>query len=151
MFFRYHDIVLGRGFVASVETQGRVLCTREDGEFHMIGIEPGGLAAGGSSRPEAHESFRRTFVAVLVDLAHQAGNFEQFKFAVESFVRETSPAALADWSEAVATVRKSLAGKTEPPCAIIRAETPATVTVVMKEVAPETNVVDERECLLPAA
>ncbi len=100
LFFRYRDVVFGRGFAATVETTGRALGEREGDDYVMAGVEPGGLAAGGATPEEARHAFRRTFTEVLFDLAADAPSFQAFKESVEAFVgtsNDSRSAATAPW------------------------------------------------------
>ena len=83
LFFRYRDVVFGRGFAATVETTGRALCVREEDEFVMAGVEPGGMAVGGATREAAQDTFRKMFTTVLFDIAAETETFQAFKDAVE--------------------------------------------------------------------
>lgn len=144
LFFRYRDVVFGRGFAATVETTGRALVEREV----MAGVEPGGLAAGGATSEEARHAFRQMFTTVLYDLAAESPTFDAFKAAVERFVGETAPATLADWDAAVAHVRRVV----DPAVDVARqpAGLSASVKVVHAELAPTQNVVSEPQHLVAA-
>ena len=92
LFFRYRDIVFGRGFAATVETSGRALLEREDGEFVMAGVEPGGMAVSGETREAAHEAFRKTFTEVLFDIAADAEGFRHSRQKSKpSYIRPRPP------------------------------------------------------------
>ena len=148
LFFRYRDVVFGRGFAATVETTGRALCAREDDEFVMAGVEPGGMAAGGATREEAREAFRRHFTLVLFDIAADAASFQAFKEEVEAFVHQTSPATLDEWRRAVDASRLAVGGDLDVPRQ--PATLPASVVVSHLELAPEQNRITEPEHLVAA-
>lgn len=148
LFFRYRDVVFGRGFAATIETTGRALCVREDDEFVMAGVEPGGMAAGGATREEAQEAFRKTFTLVLFDIAADAASFPEFKSEVERFVHQTAPATLEEWRRAVDTSRQTVNEGLDVPRQ--RADSPASVVVSHLELAPEQNRITEPEHLVAA-
>jgi hypothetical protein len=148
LFFRYRDVVFGRGFAATIETTGRALCVREDDEFVMAGVEPGGMAVSGPTREAAQDVFRRTFTEVLFDIAASAETFQAFKTEVERFVHQTAPATIAEWGRAVelsrVAVRRDLQVPRQP------ADLPASVIVSHLELAPEQNRISEPEHLVAA-
>lgn len=148
LFFRYRDVVFGKGFAATVETTGRALCVRDGDEHVMAGVEPGGLAAAGETTEAARHAFRRTFTEILFDLAAEAPTFHDFKAAVEAFVAETSPATLSEWDAAVTEARRLVSPATD--VARQPANLTARVVVVHAELAPEQNIVSEPEHLVAA-
>ena len=148
LFFRYRDVVFGRGFAATVETTGRALVEREGDDYVMAGVEPGGLAAGGATSEEARHAFRRTFTEVLFDLAADAPSFQAFKESVEAFAGETSPATVAAWTAAVADARRLVDSASD--VARQPAGLEAGVVVLHVELAPDQNVVSEPEHLVAA-
>jgi hypothetical protein len=105
LLFARHEKVEGNGFIARVAVSGRVLLTDEDGEFWAEGINPGGLAASGSTANEALAQFCQDFLAVLFDIAGEAEDFEHFRNQVQRFFDDTSAPALKEWEEAVQQVR----------------------------------------------
>lgn len=148
LFFRYRDVVFGRGFAATVETTGRAICIREGDEYVMAGVEPGGMAVSGPSAEAAGAEFRRMFTTVLFDLAAEAPTFQDFSDAVESFVHETSPATIAEWEQAVAAARRLVQPRSD--IAKQPAQLPATVAIVHTELAPTQNVISEPQHLVAA-
>ena len=72
----FRDLIAGNGFVASVALNGRALLVDEDDGFWMYGVNPGGLAAGGSTAAEALAEFRKDYRLVLFDIATEAEGFE---------------------------------------------------------------------------
>ena len=148
LFFRYRDVVFGRGFAATIATTGRALCVREGDEFVMAGVEPGGMAVGGSTREEAQETFRRSFTLVLFDIAAEATSFQAFKDEVERFVHQTAPATLEEWRLAVDASRQTVSASVD--VARQPATLPASVVVSHLELAPEQNILSEPEHLVAA-
>jgi hypothetical protein len=148
LFFRYRDVVFGRGFAATVETTGRALCVLEDGEFVMAGVEPGGMAASAASKEAAQEAFRKTFTEVLFDIAADAQSFDAFRAEVEKFVHQTAPATLAEWNRAVETSKAAVPHDLDVPRQ--PANLPARVVVSHVELKPEQNRVSEPEHLVAA-
>ena len=148
LFFRYRDVVFGRGFAATVETTGRVLCVREDGEFIMAGVEPGGMAASGATREDAQAAFRRMFTEVLFDIAGDADSFDAFRLGVEAFVHQTAPATIAEWNRAVEASKAAVPEDVDVPRQT--ADLPARVVVSHVELKPEQNRVSDPEHLVAA-
>lgn len=148
LFFRYRDVVFGRGFAATVETTGRALCVREDGEFTMAGVEPGGMAVSGATRQEAQDTFRKNFTMVLFDIANDADSFQSLKAEVERFVHETSPAVLEEWRQAVEASRQIVGSDVDVPRQ--PADRPATVEILHTELTPTQNIIHEPEHLVAA-
>lgn len=148
LFYKYRDVVFGRGFAATIETTGRAVCVREDDEFVMAGVEPGGMAVGGATREEAQEAFRRNFTMILFDIAAEEETFEAFRSAVERFVHETSPSVIDEWNHAVTTSRLAVGADVDVPRQ--HANMPACVTIVHTELAPAQNILSEPEHLVAA-
>lgn len=148
LFFRYRDVVFGRGFAATIETTGRALCVREDDEFVMAGVEPGGMAVSGATRDEAQDLFRKHFTMVLFDIAADADTFQAFKEEVERFVHQTAPATLDEWRRSVSASRNAVSVDLDVPRQ--PADLPASVVVSHLELAPEQNRISEPEFLVAA-
>lgn len=131
LLFTYRDTVFGNGFVAEVvATNGRALLVEENGECWFYGVNPGGIAASGSSPDDAHAAFRTRFQQVLSDFAAGASTIEDFRHEVERFFRETNEPTERDWTTAVEAVRAgrvSAEGIPQKP-----AESPRTVSVIIK-------------------
>ena len=107
VLFTFRDVIIGDGYVAHVEASGRfVIEDKGTGEDVWIsGVNPGGLAAKGTSQKEAAEAFRSSYRTVLIDLAEESIDFNTFKSQVETFYRSTCKATEQDWQEAVIRVR----------------------------------------------
>ena len=104
--FSYRSTLFGNGFIARVEAKnGRALCASEIDGFWMYGLNPGGMAARGDDPVSAHAAFRRTFSNVLVDIAKEAGTFEQFRDAVHAFFDETNEGYEQEWTASEARPR----------------------------------------------
>ncbi len=100
LFFRFAQVVFGRGFMADVRFLGRVTCTREFGSTWMFGVNPGALAEDGENMRDAYANFRHAIVGVLFDLAAEADNVEQFRSAAQSFFEATDDVSVGEWFEA---------------------------------------------------
>jgi len=104
LLFDRVDVVIGNGFVAGVVMKGRTLFSEEaDDEFWMYGVNPGGVAEYGKTRPEVLAAFSRAYVEVLHDIAFEAGDFSSFEEHVTSFFLEDN--RREEWKAAVAEVR----------------------------------------------
>jgi hypothetical protein len=129
LLFTYRDTLFGPGFVVEVVTEGRALAVREDDdEFWVYGVNPGALAASGSSLAEAHAAFRSAYRQVLLDTAATVGSFEEFKADAERFFADTD-ADLEAWHSAVQDVR---AGHIDAPLPHESADTPRSIRVALK-------------------
>ena len=109
LLFTFKDLVYGDGFLADIEAQGRALAERgpeEAGQVWITGVQPGGIAEGAESQPEAYAKFKNTYQAVLFDIALEAKTFNTFKRAVQNFFNEVCGPAEKDWWDAVEQVRK---------------------------------------------
>jgi hypothetical protein len=106
ILFGFRDLVAGNGFAAGISVNGRALLVNEGDGFWMYGVNPGGLAAGGTSHGEAQAEFRQGYRSVLFDIAIQAADFDSFRREVRSFFQETNESTEQEWNEALAEVRK---------------------------------------------
>jgi len=100
LFFQFRNLIAGDGFIAFVATRGRVLLSEEDGKIWMYGVQPGGLAAFGSDRQSAFESFRVEYHRVLEDAAQGAASFTAFRGLVQELFQQIHEPAQADWETA---------------------------------------------------
>lgn len=105
ILFGFRDLVAGHGYVAGVETQGRLLLVKEDDSFWAYGVNPGGLAGRGETEHEAMADFREGYRSVLYDIAEDAATFIEFKSEVEAFFDETNRRLEAEWTTAVEDVK----------------------------------------------
>lgn len=111
IIFGLRDLVQGEGYLAGVIVEGRALMHEEgDGSFWIEGVNPGGFSAIGASSADALEDFRRSYRAVLFDIASDASGFEEFERGVKEFYDGASPKVARAWEEAVQDVR---AGRTD--------------------------------------
>ena len=105
LLFDRQELVEGNGFVARVTVSGRALLVEEEGEHWIEGVNPGGFAASGKSPSEVLAELGAAFRAVLVDIASDAGSFQDFCREVQRFFEETNVPALHDWEQAVERVK----------------------------------------------
>jgi len=113
ILFGYRDLVAGNGFVAVVSVSGRALIEDDHDGVWMIGINPGGFAAQGSSQQLAALAFREEYRTILYDIADSAADFDEFRAMVQEFREECQPTLLADWKEAVEAVRQGVVDSQE--------------------------------------
>jgi hypothetical protein len=105
IIFTLRDPVVGQGFLAGVEVNGRALMREEEEGFWIDGVNPGAVCAGGASRDEALLRFRESYRTVLYDIASSAGSFEDFRAEVERFFWEETPGEAQAWQRAVEELR----------------------------------------------
>jgi hypothetical protein len=153
LLYTFQDIVIGSGFIADVCIKGRATAVLdaidEEGnlqaEWWFNGVEPGGLARGGSTLNESYYSFRRALKEIFVEIAFQSGNFDEFKTRVERFAHEVNRPEERDWLEAVKAVKS---GELGSPAPNMRRDTEhgSVVSVTLVNTAqptPELNKVEE--------
>jgi len=144
LLFGFRDLIAGNGFVAGVALNGRALIVDEDDGFWMYGVNPGGLAAGGSTASEALSEFRKDYRLVLFDIATEAPSFEDFERQVTEFFNAVNKPTASEWEEAVAEVRSGKIDADWLPKR--RAETRLYVEVTkLDHPVPSENVPDEAE------
>ena len=106
LMFGFNDLVMGRGFVAEVTTDGRATMAQEEGEWWMSGVNPGGVAASGATVAEALANFRNTYRLVLTDSAMLANSFEEFSRDVGGIFASTTPELIEEWKTAAMAIRE---------------------------------------------
>ena len=106
ILFTFIDKVSGKGFLAKVSVDGRALAVEEVGGWWMYGVQPGDLAAGGTTFAEAAQGeFRKTFRAILFEIAEESDDFKTFKAEVVRFSRNINVPTEEEWKAAVQEVR----------------------------------------------
>lgn len=129
LFFSYGGLVAGRGYLASVQIDGRCLFERTSSEFvSYFGVNPGGVAGQGSGQQEASRDFLEHVRLVVFELAEEAESFDRFKKLVKDFVQASNPRAGELWSKAVEAVRAGKVDKSKYSREV-PAEQPAAVRV----------------------
>lgn len=104
--FTYRELIVGNGFVATVETTGR--CLMEDfgdNDVWVTGVHPSGFSAGADNQQSASEAFQREHRVALLDMAHDAPDFGSFQTMVHDFHAQRSEIGEMEWWEAVRQVR----------------------------------------------
>ncbi len=106
LFFRFQQVVCGKGFLADVQFEGRATCAREFGSTWIHGVNPGAIAEEGTDMKSAYANFRSALVGVFFDLAEEAGSFEELCAAARSFYEATDRDSVAEWEEARQQIRQ---------------------------------------------
>ena len=104
--YTYREVIVGNGYVAAVETTGR--CLMEDfgnEDVWVTGVLPSGFSAGADDQQAAAEAFQREHRVALLDMVHEAPDFESFRTMVHEFHAQKSVIGQKEWWEAVAQVR----------------------------------------------
>lgn len=117
LLFSHHGMILGKGFLADIEVNGRVLATVEADGVWIDGVNPGGIALGAQTLNATHVELRNTLARVFIDFAEQTSGFDDFKARVEAFFNETDDDTVREWDAAVEAVR---AGRITGPDGIPR-------------------------------
>jgi hypothetical protein len=105
LVFSFRDVIVGKGFVVGIVVNGRVLLAEEDDGVWMFGVQPGGIAGGGSERSEAFCEFKRSYLSVLFDIAAEVDSYAAFEDAAKAFFQEVNSPNEVDWTEALKAVR----------------------------------------------
>ncbi len=105
LLFTFRDKVSGNGFLANVAVHGRGLAAEEGDGWWMYGVQPGDLAAGGTTFMEAQCEFRKTFTTILFDIAEEAKDFKTFRAEVSRFFKGINHPTEEEWQAAVLEVR----------------------------------------------
>jgi hypothetical protein len=111
LFMNCRVPVSGNGFRAGVTIKSRGLLVLEDDgdgeEYHLYGVNPGGLCSRGATPEEANNDFMVTLRAAMFDIADEAADFNDFKLQVESLLAATNDFYEKRWQESLALVRKN--------------------------------------------
>ena len=108
LIFKFNGSIIGNGFSASVVSVSRLLGVQENDEIWLSGVQPEGIAAGGSGDLDsAYHGFREAFVSILVDIASEAGSFEDFSAECTKFFEESDGKETEVWQKAVEAARRS--------------------------------------------
>ena len=104
--FTYTEVVVGNGYVATVKITGR--CLMEDfgdKDVWVTGVHPSGFSAGAEDQKAGSAAFQREHRVALLDMAHEAAVFKEFRRLVQAFFDQTSRIGESEWWEAVSQVR----------------------------------------------
>jgi hypothetical protein len=128
LFFTFRRVIFGNGFAAEVNVpRGRAILVEEHDGIWAYGVNPGGVAAGGESLPEAHADFVLRLLSVFVDLANDAKSFAEFKTGAEKFF--AGSARQDEWKEAVNAVRAGTVSEKVAGLPKVAAETPEEILI----------------------
>lgn len=104
--FTFQDAVSGDGFLAGITLYGRALMVQEDdGKWWMYGVRPAAMAESGQTLPETFANFRKTYTAVLFDIAEESHTFAQFKENVEDFFYQVDATEERRWTTSLNDLR----------------------------------------------
>lgn len=109
LWLAHRGMTVGRGFVARVELDGRLLAHQDSTGIWLEGVTPAGLVldVGASTIDELRPQVRRTLADALHLFAKDAGTFREFREAVEAFLNTTDADASRAWHDAVDRVRST--------------------------------------------
>ena len=153
LIFTYRSNVFGHRYIASVSSVSRVLGIQEDDGIWLSGVQPGGVAAGGTDIREACAAYRKAFVGVLADIASSVGDFPAFQAEAARMLAERDEAAFKDWTAAVEAIRTSRLDWTHMQQLPVKpaAMTPALTVTLKSEMTPADNLIDDAPELATAA
>lgn len=104
--FTFRDLIAGKGFFANVTATGRVLLVEEDdGDWWLFGVQPGAIAGGDRERGVALNEFKKNYLSVLLDVAAEAGSFEEFAGEVKALFTQVNEPNASEWESALKLVR----------------------------------------------
>lgn len=106
LLFKFRSPVLGNGFVALIDFQGRLLAREDGGRVWIDGVNPGAIALSAADITAASHALNSAMTAVFVDFAEQAGSFPAFKSEVEKFFHDTDQETVSEWEAAVLAVQQ---------------------------------------------
>ena len=153
LIFTYRGNVFGHRYIASVSAVSRVLGIQEDDGIWLSGVQPGGIAAGGTDVWEACGAYRKAFVGVLADIASSVGDFAAFQTEAARLLAECDNAAFEDWTAAVAAIRTSRLDWTQMQQLPVKpaAMTPSLTVTLKSKMTPADNLIDDALELATAA
>lgn len=101
LVFTYRGVIRGNGFTARIHAISRVLAEeQEDGGIWLNGVEPGGIATGGSDFDSAHANLKRMFYDIACDAADEAGGFDGFREEMDRFFGDVDRPVNETWRAA---------------------------------------------------
>lgn len=147
LFCTLPHTVMGEGVIVRVEIVARVTVEQDGDRYWAFGVNPGAVAASGSSVHDAVMKFRSAVQAVLVDLMDEcSGDSQKFEVAVRDFVDSTDGVSVAEWEEARVQVRKGNSATEDLPletrnishsCTFTTATTPSRKDNIIAEAQPQ--------------
>jgi len=105
LIFTYRGTILGQGFVADINLQGRVLACPESDGVWVYGVNPGAIAVSAPTLNATNLELRSALTKLFIDFAGEATSFGAFKIAVERFMSESDEESLAAWRAAREAVK----------------------------------------------
>ena len=107
LFFESGGPVFGEGYIVSVRVHGRLLAIHdeEDGEYQLSGVNPGSLLGFGGTLNEAYQDLVESLRCILIDIASDATNVDDFRREAKDFFVTTAPRTEAQWEAARARAR----------------------------------------------
>jgi hypothetical protein len=105
LVFSYNGIIMGRGFLAEIAMQGRLLATPEVEGVWLHGVNPGALAVGAATLSDANTELRNTLTRLFIDFAEQSATFDAFRERVITYFNESDAQSAQEWEEARKQVR----------------------------------------------
>ena len=153
LIFTYRANVFGHRYIASVSAVSRVLGIQEDDGIWLSGVQPGGVAAGGTDVWDACAAYRKAFVGVLADIAASVGDFPAFQAEAARMLEERDEAAFEDWTAAVEANRRNRLDWTQMQQLPVKPATmtPSLTVTLKAEMTPADNLIDDSPELATAA
>lgn len=108
LHFVYRDLVTGQGFFAGIEAKGRVVLVQDEAEegYWMHGVNPGSIAAHGTTPDEVAANLRMEYRAVLAQIAESSSSFVAFQAEVQGFFLASNLYYKKEWDQALEIVRR---------------------------------------------
>ena len=104
--FVFSELIMGRGFIARVETIGSALFTDESGDPWIHGVKPGCFAGGGPTSGDAFWSFHLGYRSVLYDLANDCMTFEELEQRIHAFANSVNEPYETEYKDSLTKVQR---------------------------------------------
>ena len=106
LYFSYSGLIQGKTFLADVQILGRALLEESQDSTWLAGVNPGCLAEEATDYETAYYAFRARLEGILVELAAEASDCENFREKARFLIQRTSQTLTTEWEEARQAVRK---------------------------------------------
>jgi hypothetical protein len=139
----------GRSSFIAVDARAWLLVTEHEGEFLAEGVQPGGIAAEGSTLREAYAAFMVELEGAILELLVRSVGPQDFENALVRFFAEVNEPALGEFHAARALVAAGRLALDDAPT--IQAETNRPAVELTFDLVPRVEANSLPELLPPIA